>query len=145
MNTNVPEFAHGAHGINGNVEEKAATVFIQDTRTDAPVMEGSELVRAMSTEERLFKEKKLVRKIDIRLLPMLILMYIMNYLDRNNIAAARLAGKVGLQKSLHMTDTQYNVSIRYTSKPYNPLTLIRPVCPFFLLDTSSCKCPRICF
>lgn len=38
---------------------------------------------------------------------MVILMYIMNYLDRNNIAAARLAG---LEEELKLTSVQYSVS-----------------------------------
>lgn len=54
--------------------------------------------------ERLNLEALLVRKIDLRLLPMVILMYILNYLDRNNIAAARLAG---LESDLSLTGTQY--------------------------------------
>lgn len=54
--------------------------------------------------ERLQLEALLVRKIDLRLLPMVILMYILNYLDRNNIAAARLAG---LESDLSLTGTQY--------------------------------------
>lgn len=68
-------------------------------------------LRNLTREERLAAEKKLVRKIDFRLLPMLVLMYIMNYLDRNNIAAARLTGKVGLQKGLGMNDTQYQTCV----------------------------------
>ena len=36
----------------------------------------------MTAEERAEREKKLVRKIDLRLLPLIILMYILNYLDR---------------------------------------------------------------
>lgn len=71
--------------------------------------EVPELLRDISPDELQSLERKLVRKIDIRLLPMLILMYILNYLDRNNIAAARLAGKVGLQKSLGLSSQQYNV------------------------------------
>lgn len=55
-------------------------------------------------DERLHLEALLVRKIDLRLLPMVILMYILNYLDRNNIAAARL---VGLESDLSLTGTQY--------------------------------------
>ncbi|KAL5426318.1 hypothetical protein PMIN04_002011 [Paraphaeosphaeria minitans] len=62
------------------------------------------LVAAMSQEYRLEAEAKLRKKIDTRLLPMIILMYIMNYLDRNNIAAVRLAG---LQDELNLTSTQY--------------------------------------
>ena len=54
--------------------------------------EPPELIRNLSPEERADLERKLVRKIDIRVLPTLNVMYIMNYLDRNNIAAARLAG-----------------------------------------------------
>jgi hypothetical protein len=38
---------------------------------------------------------------------MIIIMYIMNYLDRNNIAAARLAG---LEDDLKLTSVQYSVS-----------------------------------
>lgn len=61
-------------------------------------------VHDISVEERRRLEMALVRKIDLRLLPMIILMYIMNYLDRNNIAAARLAG---LEDELGLTSTQY--------------------------------------
>lgn len=64
------------------------------------------LVKAMSPEQRRHAERALVRKIDIRLLPMVILMYIMNYLDRNNIAAAKLAG---LQSDLNLSSVQYSV------------------------------------
>lgn len=46
------------------------------------VFQPPPLVRAMTPEERAEREKKLVRKIDLRLLPMIILMYILNYLDR---------------------------------------------------------------
>ncbi len=36
----------------------------------------------MTPEERLHIETKLKRKIDLRLMPMIVIMYIMNYLDR---------------------------------------------------------------
>lgn len=44
--------------------------------------EAPELIRNMTPEERELAEKKLRRKIDARLMPMIVLMYIMNYLDR---------------------------------------------------------------
>jgi len=66
--------------------------------------EAPELVKDLTPGERLELERALVRKIDLRLLPMIVLMYIMNYLDRNNIAAARLAG---LEHDLHLSSTQY--------------------------------------
>ena len=71
--------------------------------------EPPEFVKGLSPEERQHLETKLVRKIDSRLLPMVVLMYIMNYLDRNNIAAARLAGLQDPQNKggLNLTSTQY--------------------------------------
>ena len=71
--------------------------------------EAPPLVKNLSKEERLRLELALVRKIDRRLLPMVVLMYILNYLDRNNIASARLAG---LQTELKLTSVQYEVRSR---------------------------------
>ena len=44
------------------------------------------LIAAMSAEQRVAAENKLRRKIDTRLLPMIILMYIMNYLGEEFLA-----------------------------------------------------------
>lgn len=41
-----------------------------------------EIIRAMTPEQRAAAEKKLLWKIDMRLLPMIIIMYILNYIDR---------------------------------------------------------------
>lgn len=65
----------------------------------------------MTEEEREAMEKKLVRKIDARLLIMLVVMYILNYLDRNNIASAKLAG---LDKDLNLKGNQYQVRGKVT-------------------------------
>lgn len=70
--------------------------------------EGYPEVQKLSPEELYAAEKALVRKIDFRLLPMVVLMYIMNYLDRNNIASARLAG---LEDDLKLSDSQYRLSV----------------------------------
>lgn len=51
-----------------------------------------EILTRLTPEQRLELETRLRRKIDWRLLPVIILMYILNYIDRNNIAAAKLAG-----------------------------------------------------
>ncbi|KAF1844242.1 pantothenate transporter liz1 [Cucurbitaria berberidis CBS 394.84] len=66
------------------------------------------LVAAMTPEQRIEAETKMRQKIDTRLLPMIILMYIMNYLDRNNIAAVRLAG---LQDELNLSSVQYQTTV----------------------------------
>lgn len=75
---------------------------------------GVELLETVSTEssnsqEHLYDDKataRLVRKIDLRLLPFLALLYLLSFLDRTNIGNARLAG---LEKSLGMTGLDYNV------------------------------------
>ncbi|KAI0179351.1 major facilitator superfamily domain-containing protein [Hypoxylon sp. FL1284] len=58
-----------------------------------------EIIARLTPEQRIELENRLRRKIDFRLLPMLVLMYILNYIDRNNIAAAKLAG---LPEDLHL-------------------------------------------
>ncbi|KAM4057827.1 major facilitator superfamily protein [Hirsutella rhossiliensis] len=56
------------------------------------VLQPPEMIRSMGAQQRSALEKKLIRKIDFRLLPMILMMYILNYIDRTNIALARLAG-----------------------------------------------------
>ncbi|PYH49411.1 putative MFS transporter [Aspergillus saccharolyticus JOP 1030-1] len=73
-----------------------------------PQKEAPPYVASLTPEERQEAERALVRKIDLRLLPMLIIMYILNYLDRNNIAAAKLAG---LQEDLNLVGMQYQTCV----------------------------------
>jgi hypothetical protein len=51
--------------------------------------------------------KRLLRKVDWRLLPLLILMYLLNFLDRSNLAQARLGT---LEKDLGMKGTDFNLA-----------------------------------
>jgi MFS family permease len=60
------------------------------------------------TEEELAIQKKLVRKIDLRIMPLIVLVYLMNYIDRNNYAAARLQG---LEKDLGLHGDQYQTAL----------------------------------
>jgi len=50
-------------------------------------------------------EKKILRKMDLRLIPMLALLYLLSFLDRANIGNAKIQG---LTEDLHMTGPQYN-------------------------------------
>ncbi|KAI9701182.1 MAG: hypothetical protein M1836_001851 [Candelina mexicana] len=72
------------------------------------IREAPPLVKKLAPGEREYLEAALRRKIDLRLLPMVVIIYIMNYLDRNNIAAARLAG---LEDDLHLTGTQFSTAV----------------------------------
>ncbi|KAH8669787.1 major facilitator superfamily domain-containing protein [Tricladium varicosporioides] len=62
----------------------------------------------VSEEEFAAIEKKLKWKLDIRLLAYMWLIFVLNYLDRNNIAAAKVAG---IAKSLKLSDTQYATAV----------------------------------
>ncbi|KAL1872319.1 hypothetical protein VTK73DRAFT_1550 [Phialemonium thermophilum] len=53
-------------------------------------------------------EKALVRKIDLRIFPVMIVLFILNFIDRNNFANARLKG---LEQDLHLSDVQYQTCI----------------------------------
>ena len=72
------------------VGEEIGKANAQDDTLQDPAMAAAkqwglqppEILRAMSGEERMALEKKLRRKIDLRILPMIIVMYILNYIDR---------------------------------------------------------------
>ncbi|KAL9008582.1 MAG: hypothetical protein Q9173_006311 [Seirophora scorigena] len=108
--------ADGAPEVSYSDDQKPEPEHLSDTSNDPETKDPSvrkrreapPLVRDLAPEERARLETALVKKIDLRLLPMLILMYLMNYLDRNNIAAARLAG---LEEELELTGTQYLTAV----------------------------------
>ncbi|KAE9404474.1 MFS general substrate transporter [Gymnopus androsaceus JB14] len=54
------------------------------------------------------EERRLVRKIDVRCMPALVILFILNFLVRGNLANARLQG---LQTDLSLNDTQYATCI----------------------------------
>ncbi|KAL5483142.1 hypothetical protein ACEPAI_8371 [Sanghuangporus weigelae] len=61
-----------------------------------------------SLQNRIAAERRLLRKLDMRFMPTIVLIYIMNYIDRTAITAARLKG---LEKDLGLSDTQYDTAI----------------------------------
>lgn len=88
---------HESHiaGVD-NVEHNAAAVGPIVNIADNPAAH-------MDPARRAIVEKSLKRKLDMRC-SLFVLIYIMNYLDRNSISAARLKG---LQEDLHLDDTQF--------------------------------------
>ncbi|TAQ86413.1 hypothetical protein B7494_g5265 [Chlorociboria aeruginascens] len=53
-------------------------------------------------------DKKLLRKLDLHLIPFLALIYLLCFLDRTNVGNARL---FGLEKDLHMEGLDYNIAL----------------------------------
>ncbi|KAJ6559076.1 MFS general substrate transporter [Mycena vulgaris] len=71
----------------------------------------------IGSPERLAAERKLVRKLDTRLLPTIFLIFILNYIDRNGITTARLKG---LEQDLGLSDLQYSVVLSILFASYCP-------------------------
>ncbi|KAK4235575.1 major facilitator superfamily domain-containing protein [Achaetomium macrosporum] len=61
------------------------------------------------------KKKKVMWKIDLRLIPMLLSLYLIAYLDKTNIGNAKIEG---LLHSLNMTGDQYNIALSIFFIPY---------------------------
>ncbi|KAH7917775.1 MFS general substrate transporter [Leucogyrophana mollusca] len=66
-------------------------------------------------------ERKLIRRIDIRVVPWLGLLYLLNFLDRGAIGNAKL---YNMEVDLHITDTQYLIALTVFFFPY---ALFEPV------------------
>lgn len=64
-------------------------------------------IGVLSEEEKVV-EKQLRKKIDTLIMPLVVLVYLMNYIDRNNYAAARLQG---LESDLGMSQSEYQLGL----------------------------------
>lgn len=85
-------------------------------------------------------EKRLVRKLDLNILPLIMVIYLVSFLDRVNIGNARL---FGLEDDLNLHGNQYQTAVsllfvtylvRYSSK-HNEKYRTRPL----IVDYSSSK------
>ncbi|KAK8086121.1 hypothetical protein PG994_001095 [Apiospora phragmitis] len=92
---------------------------IEQEKADAATVEHRKPLDA-SSDEASFRQfasageewhhmmtKRMLRKVDGHLLPVLILMYLLNFLDRNNLSQARLGT---LEADLGMTGTDFNLA-----------------------------------
>ncbi|KAJ5288891.1 hypothetical protein N7478_001921 [Penicillium angulare] len=82
----------------------------QETSGKAADLEQDALYQAYAAKSPEWHQKmtrSLLRKVDWHLLPFLILMYLLNFLDRNNLSQARLGS---LEKDLGMEGTDYNLA-----------------------------------
>jgi MFS family permease len=62
----------------------------------------------LSPEERIAADRRLIRKLDLRLMPWLCLLYLVCFLDRTNIGNAKIAH---LTEDIPMTTSQYNATL----------------------------------
>ncbi|KAI8263722.1 fungal specific transcription factor domain protein [Colletotrichum sp. SAR11_239] len=67
-----------------------------------------EILRSLSAAEYRKTGRRATLKMDIIIMPTLMITFILNFLDRNNIAAAKLAG---ITEDLHLSETQYQTCV----------------------------------
>jgi len=79
--------------------------------------------------------KKIIRKIDIRLIPILSAMYCISLIDRTNLSLARAANNVAMDHTLELTKGQrYTIATLIFFIPYIILEI--PVSPYLSSDRS---------
>ncbi|KAJ6120677.1 hypothetical protein N7523_004957 [Penicillium sp. IBT 18751x] len=88
--------------------------WIEDTHPAAP-SDIIALYLSYDPEFRASTERQLRRKIDTRILPLIVLIYLFNYLDRNSITQARL---YGLQEDTGLKGADYQTAISIFSAGY---------------------------
>ncbi|KAG9520683.1 MFS general substrate transporter, partial [Aureobasidium melanogenum] len=93
-------------------KESVVAEMIEDTGKPEKIMD---IYRSYEPEYAAQAERQLVKKIDKRILPLVVIIYLFNYLDRNSITQARL---YGLQKDTHVNGAVYQTSISIFSAGY---------------------------
>lgn len=110
--------------------KKATSCDIELGKTNTDVRPGEvafagnermpETLRALGEDEISKLNKKLVRKIDLIILPIIGILYILNYIDRQNLAAAKLQG---IMEDLNMTTQQFATAISILFVGYLPFQI----------------------
>ncbi|KAK5137597.1 hypothetical protein LTR08_007892 [Meristemomyces frigidus] len=78
------------------------------TKSENPLDALPDPDAGLSEEERALIDKRLVRKLDLKLIPWLTILYLASFLDRTAIGNAKI---VGLLTDLHMSSGQYNAAL----------------------------------
>ncbi|KAE9408223.1 MFS general substrate transporter [Gymnopus androsaceus JB14] len=81
----------------------------------------AELYRPADANTVSINEKKLMRRIDLHIIPWLALLYFLNFMDRGNIGNAKL---YNMTTDCHISDTQYLIALTVYFFPY---ALFEPV------------------
>ena len=93
--------------ITGDHVEETLSIEKRRASTHVPQPMPATL-QNLTTEELNRIGRSTTFKMDIIVMPCLIVMYVLNYLDRQNIASARLAG---LTTDLNLSQTEYQTCV----------------------------------
>ena len=102
----------------------------------SPISSTASPIPHVSTDE---ETKKLLRKLDMRVLPALFILWFLSFIDRVNIGMARLGG---MEKDLHMAGNDFNIAMIIFFPPFIlmevPMNLIlKKVSPGIWLPTQN--------
>lgn len=101
-----------------STSERAENIQHVDKSEISGTMMPEELA-VLSDDERARLGKRATFKMDMVIMPVLVIMYILNYLDRQNIASAKLAG---IEKDLHMSPVDYQTAVSILFCSYSMLS-----------------------
>ncbi|KAI1961918.1 hypothetical protein LOZ58_002995 [Ophidiomyces ophidiicola] len=91
-------------------QDKGVSTIVDEPEID-DVNEARRTVEAYTSDEA----KRVLRKVDLRLIPLLAFLYLLAFIDRGNIANAKIAG---METDLNMHGSQYNVALTLFFIPY---------------------------
>ncbi|WVR04911.1 hypothetical protein IAU60_001923 [Kwoniella sp. DSM 27419] len=123
-----------------------------DVNSPEAILQRYPLLRNMSEKELDLLNRKVRRRIDIWMLPILTVCLMINYLDRSNVTNARVAG---MQEDMNMTDVQLHVdpaawvapAFQVQAKNHHPTDdarLVRPYHPLpFVRSPAGFACARL--
>ncbi|WRT70324.1 uncharacterized protein IL334_007322 [Kwoniella shivajii] len=97
--------------------EKEEIKHVEHEATVHPIPES---LKNLSDKDLEVLEKTMVRKMDSIILPVIMVLYILNYIDRQNLAAAKLQG---ILDDLHMTTQQFASAIAILYAGYIPFQI----------------------
>ncbi|KAH6689464.1 major facilitator superfamily domain-containing protein [Plectosphaerella plurivora] len=111
--------------MSADLEAKHPTKDTASSQAEGDVHDGMdsrmpESLRGLSSEEIAALNKKLVRRIDTIILPIIMILYILNYIDRQNLAAAKLQG---IMEDLNMDEKQFATAISILFVGYLPFQI----------------------
>ncbi|CAG9998306.1 unnamed protein product [Clonostachys byssicola] len=117
-----------AENISQRIKASAVRGSIDGKDLATMHVEGEESI-SVTAEERLVssfpesKKKKLLRKLDLHIIPCLISLYLMSYIDRANIGNANIEG---MSVDLGLTGNQYNIVLSIFFVTYIIFGSLRP-------------------
>ena len=92
-------------------DDSTASVSARGGSADKDTIQHVELIEPINRAA----EKRLIRKCDRHVIPVITLLFSLAFLDRINIGNARLQG---LEKDLHMKGQEYNIALFVFFIPY---------------------------